>query len=57
MVVIVRSGLHDTACVGDVPQISKYSNTCERNHYQPAQHQVHEVTDYTVTDTAVPATW
>ena len=48
MVVIVKSGLHDTARVGDVPQISKCFNTCERSHYHPAHHHVHEVTDNTV---------
>ena len=57
MVVIVKSGLHDTTHVGDVPQISKCFNTRERSHYNPAQHHVHEVIDNTVTDTVVPATW
>jgi hypothetical protein len=56
MAVIVKSGLYDTAHV-DVPQISKCFNTCERSHYHPAQHHIHEVTDNTVTDRAVPATW
>lgn len=46
MVVIVKSGLHDTARAGDVPQISKCFNTCERSHYNPTHHHVHEVRQY-----------
>jgi hypothetical protein len=56
MVVIVKSGLHDTAHVGVAPQFQNASA-----HVQEANIILHNSmymkSQTTVTDTAVPAAW